>query len=192
MKRVLTIQLYTINEFDEDTKNSILERFIDEHCYDYFPDDDWSEPILLEARDVYGLDIQEYDIYRGYIKAELIDDPKECIKAIRENSQSKELLDLADLYEKILTKYYYEYGDNDDEDDEDRDDANEEYEAIKYNLQKDLSKYYLKELDKEYYYYFSKEHVNDYLEANEIYFTKDGTMIPFRYIMKGEVIYKDE
>lgn len=191
MKRVLTIQLYTINEFDEDTKNSILERFIDEHCYDYFPDD-WSEPILLEARDVYGLDIQKYDIYRGYIKAELIDDPEECIKAIRENSQSKELLDLADLYEKILTKYYYEYGDSDDEDEEGRDDANEEYEAIRDNLQRDLSKYFLKELEKEYYYYFSKEYVYNFLESNETYFTKDGTMIPYSYVVKGEVTCKDE
>lgn len=191
MKGILTIQLYTIDEFDDDTKDSILERFINDYWYDYFPDD-WSDPILIEANDFYGLDIFEYDLYSGYIKAKLVKDPEEYIKAIRENSQSKELLDLADFYEIIMTKYYYEYGDSDDEDEEGRDDANEEYEAIRDNLQRDLSKYFLKELEKEYYYYFSKEYVYNFLESNETYFTKDGTMIPYSYVVKGKVTCKDE
>jgi len=191
MKKLLTIQVYTIDELDEDTRDYILERFIKDYWDDLIPNN-WSDPLLIEANDFYGLDILEYDLYSGYIKAKLVKDPKECIKAIRENSQSKELLDLADLYEKIMTKYYYEYGDSDDEDEEGRDDANEEYEAIRDNLQRDLSKYFLKELEKEYYYYFSKEYVYNFLESNETYFTKDGTLIPYSYVVKGEVTCKDE
>lgn len=39
MKKLLTIQVYTIDELDEDTRDYILERFINEYCDDLMPND---------------------------------------------------------------------------------------------------------------------------------------------------------
>jgi len=170
---MLNMPVYTFNELDEDTQEHVIEQY----GYDMI-DDDWYVPILDEAKEMFGLIIKEFDVdRRRSIKAELEEDPEECVKEIRRLvSAPDKLLELADYYELVLAKYYYNHIN-----DLDSDEAQDDYNAIRDSFEEDITDYYLKRLMDEYDYITSKEYIVAALSNNELYYTIDGRSIPFKY-----------
>ena len=170
---ILNMPVYTFTELDEDTQEHVIEQ-----CgYDMI-DIDWYVPILDEAKEMFGLIIKEFDVdRRRSIKAELEEDPEECVKEIRRLvSAPDKLLELADYYELVLAKYYYNHIN-----DLDSDEAQDDYNAIRDSFEEDITDYYLKRLMDEYDYIMSKENIIDTLLNNGFCFTIDGKLIPLKY-----------
>lgn len=146
MKQI-TINLYTYSELPKEVQDKVLKDFLEINL-DY----DWWDDLYKDAENI-GLKIDEFDIYRRYIR-------------------TTPLLDLQDIASLIIKNHGKTC---------DTTFAAKEYLSNKNDslFSKSLEKEYLKMLVQESEERLSEEWIVDTIESNDYYFTKDGELFKF-------------
>ena len=176
MPLTLTLTLYKFEELSDDAKQKAVDSMRNINV-----DHDWWDYIYEDADNV-GLEITEFDIYRGTIKGKLNEDLLVSCKTVR-TDHGKD----CDTF-KTAKQYLAEYCDgfikwlseNEVDIEESRLDSFEDYtwsseaQVIANEYEKALLEDYLSILRKDYEYFTSDDMVIETIEANEYLFDEYG------------------
>jgi len=186
--KTIEIKVYRYDELSDKAKENANNYYLDKMVYDW-----WYESTYDDAKE-FRLDIQEFDIYRNYIKVKFKYDAEETAKAIVENAGG-ELLELAKDWQTEVNKLWQSFSDYnkyqewlaqmnytlDDMEFEDWVMEESGYSDDKESTDSDflyqLGEYYLNYLKSDYDYFSSEEYIKDYYESNDYWFDVNGKIV---------------
>jgi hypothetical protein len=164
--KTIEIKVYKFEELDKQTKEKVIENY----RYINVEDKDWWEFIQYNLKNLYNIELHEFNLDRGYsvninIKSELFE---VCENIIREKTYFHFILSEAKSY----VEKYNEIQSNNKEDEV----IEQLVEQLDYesNIEKHIENSILKSLDCEWEYCISDEAVTDTIEVNDFDFTTDG------------------
>lgn len=157
--KTITINAYEYKELNPKIQEKVINKF-----YDININYDWWMCIYEDAKSI-GLQIDEHDLYRDYIKGIFIIDESEVCSNILENhgigcDSVGFVLEYLDKIKEVLYS-----------------DSERDISPFKHILLKKISRYYLLLLHDEYKYLTDKEQIIGTIEANEYFFTESGELI---------------
>jgi len=136
--------------------------------------DEWSDFVMEDAKNI-GLNITEWDIDHGIIRAKLEDDCEVVTSNIlKEHGEMCDTYKAAEAWRVARDKIITEATLDADGEFEDLDAVDNALDAINDELLNTLRECYLSTLKAEYEYYTGEEHIAEAMEANEYTFTADG------------------
>lgn len=186
--KTITINAYQYNELSDKAKEKVYQYYLD----NLFPDW-WYESSYDDANN-FCLDIQEFDIYRNYIKIEFKFDAEQTAQAIVEGAGG-ELLELAKDWQKEVNDLFKSYSDYDKyqewlrEMDYTLDDVEyedwvleesgyqDDKESADADFLRQLGEYYLNYLKSDYDYFTSEEYIAEMYECNDYWFDINGKIL---------------
>lgn len=186
--KTITINAYQYNELSDKAKEQVHQDYLNNSFPDW-----WYESTYDDANN-FCLDIQEFDIYRNYIKIEFQDDAEATAQAIVEGAGG-ELLELAKDWQKEVNDLFKSYSDYDKyqewlrEMDYTLDDMEfedwlleesgyqDDKESADADFLKQLGEYYLDYLKSDYDHYTSEEYIADFYECNDYWFDINGKIL---------------
>lgn len=186
--KTITINAYQYNELSDKAKEQVCQDYLDNSFPDW-----WYESTYDDANN-FCLDIQEFDIYKNYIKIEFKFDAEQTAQAIVDGAGG-ELLELAKDWQKEVNDLFKSYSDYDKyqewlremeytlDDMEFEDWVLEEsgYQDDKESINNDflyqLGEYYLNYLKSDYDHFTSEEYVADLCECNDYWFDINGKFL---------------
>jgi hypothetical protein len=155
----ITLNLYKFSELSEDAKKKAIEK----HLY-INVEHEWWDCIQWDARNIIGVEISGFDIYRKSIDIKFIEDAEDVAQnIIREYGENHSMTKLSEKFLEDYTNLVTA----DEVNATDVEDIEEEY----LNA---LGEEYLSMLEADYDYFTSDESISETLEFNEYTFLENG------------------